>query len=154
MGVTIQQGSANIPEVDDGLQLSIFRGMRIESHPEWKTESNNYGKPDNGDRVRFDFELVDPETGAILFGEDGDPITISPLTSVAFGERSKAYGYLKGLLTKAEIAFIDAKEPLDSDSIVDRPCNLNISHNEKGWPQVENVLPASKVQLALIAKAE
>lgn len=154
MGVTIQQGTSEIPEVADGLALSRFDGMAIEKHPDWATESDKFGKPDSGDRIRFEWTLLDEETGAVLYGEDGDPVVVNQLTRVFFGAQSRTYALLKGILTKAELALVDAKEPIDSDALIGRINNLNISHNEKGWPQIDAVIPATPKQIKLVAAAE
>lgn len=151
MGVIIQQAAANIPEVADGLTLARFDGMAIEAHPDWATPSDRFGKPDDGNRIRFNFTILDDD-GAVVY-EDGEPVEVNVLTRVFFGPKSTTYALLKGILTPAELALVDAQQPVDSDSLVGRIVNIVISHNEKGYPGVDSVVPATAKQIKAVAAA-
>jgi hypothetical protein len=155
MGVTIKKTvGAGAPEIEDGLGLFRFDGIQLVNHKDWATESDNFGKPDNGDRLHFNVTALDGETGAVLWKNDGDPLEIETLTRVAFGEKSNAYALLKGILTKAELALLDDPEgSLDSDALMGRPVQGIVAHGKSGWPYIDSFMPATKAQIALVAKA-
>lgn len=138
MGVTFQQKpGAGAPDVADGLQKGVFVGISEESHPDW-AGTDKFGKEDTGDRWRFAFNLVD-EDGDILY-EEGDPIEVDALTRTTVGKKSAAYAILKGIMTAAELAIVDAQEPFDGTTLEGRKVMVVIEHNDKGWPKVVQVV--------------
>jgi hypothetical protein len=157
MGVIIQKTiGSGAPEVEDGLTLLRFDGIKQINHPDWaeSAEQNKYHKEDTGDRLHFMTTVLDEETGAVRYKDDGDPLELETLTTVSFGEKSTAYGLLKGIFTKAELAlFEDPEQTLDSDTLIGRPLQGIVAHNSKNWPFVESFMPATKAQAAIVAKA-
>ena len=120
--------SADAPEIDDGRYPAIFRGVA-----EKTLEKSQYG---NGDVWIWAFEVND----------GGDLLDLEAMTSRSLNTTSKttpkAVRYLKGLLTKAEWAAFLEGQGFDAKSLMDRKCEVDVEHNDNGWPQIANVLPA------------
>jgi hypothetical protein len=138
------------PEVDDGLALLRFDDLVLTDHPDW-AGTDNYGKPDSGQRFHFVFTLLVPTTREVVYKEDGDPIELEALTRTATGERSNFAALMSGLLTPQEFAAWQVatdEAPFDASAAQGRIVNAKVAHNKKGWPFVEEVigiaLPAAK----------
>lgn len=139
MGFTFQQtAGGDAPEVKDGVYRASFDSMDKEEHPDW-AGTDKFGHPDNGDRIRFAFTLKDKD-GSILYDE-GDPIVVDALTRVSFGPKSNAYAILKGILTPAELAVVDAKQPFEITPVLGRDVLVQVGHSTKDWPTIVAVLP-------------
>jgi len=128
---------ADAPEIEDGIYPATFEGVVQESHPDWAGK-NKFGGEDDGERLRWDFTCYD----------EGDPVPVNILSNLNFNVKSKtvplAVRLLKALLTKGEWdAFLTGASP-DSDSLKERRCQVQIEHNENGWPKIIAVLPAGK----------
>lgn len=142
------------PEVEDGVYDMRFDGVESEAHPEW-AGPNKWGKHDDGNRFRWNFTLLDGE-GAVLYDE-GEPITLNKLTNTSLNVVSKttpvAVKVLKALLTPAEFAAFEQGTAPDSDKLIGRIVQGVVSTNDKGWPNIDDVMPASKATKARAAAA-
>jgi len=129
--------SADIPEIEDGVYPADFDGCAQESHPDWAGK-NKFGGMDDGERIRWDFTLFD----------QGDPVPVNVLYNLNFNTASKTVPgnikILKALQSKAEYAAFEAGGDLDADTLQGRRCQVQIEHNDKGWPKIVAVLPAAK----------
>lgn len=145
MALTIQKNlGADAPKVDDGLVLLRFDNIREKTIDAFKTESDNFGNPDDGSRYIFDFTLLD-EDGKVTY-QDDDAVVLEGMTKTATGEKSNFYAkFLKGLLTKTELALFDTGEPFDAEAVKGRIVNGIAEHSEKsGWPRIASVVGISK----------
>lgn len=139
MGITFTATTkgADAPEIEDGIYPADFDGAVQESHPDWAGK-NKFGGDDDGERIRWDFTLFD----------QGDPVPVNILSNLNFNVKSKtvplAVRILKGLLTKAEYVAFEAGSSPDADSLQGRRCQVQIEHNENGWPKIIAVLPVGK----------
>ena len=150
----INTPSATAPSnLEAGLVPARFDGFSQESHPEWAGDGK-FGY-DDGERLRWDFTLVDANGEPItkqVAGEDvyeeGDPVelTVNALNGTNLNtksDKSKNALWLKALSPEA-FAAVDAGKGFASDKLVGLPCMLLIEIKENGWPKVTNVLPAMK----------
>lgn len=147
-----QFNAGDVPDVEDGMTDALFLGVRLVEHPDWAVESDRFGKPDDGKRLHFSFVLVDEE-GAEIYPEEGEkPVELELKTRTASGERSNTYAAMKGILTAPELAAWQAGAAPKAEALDRRPVQLVISHNEKGYPNIDQVLPGRKALIALLAK--
>lgn len=139
-----QVAGAGAPDIEPDIYDATFDGIVAEAHPDW-AGVNSFGKPDSGDRWRFNFTLLD-EDGAVMYdpNSEGDPIEVNVLTNQTMGEKSNAYKIMRGICTPAEMALIDAKQPFNAATLYGRKVQLQIEKNENGWPKITNVLPARR----------
>lgn len=143
MGINIPAPSAGAgaPNVDAGLKPAIFKDLTLNEHPDWATESDKFGKPDNGQRYHFIFAILDKPGGKPLY-EDGDPVILDIKTRTATGPRSGFRAVLEGILTAAELAAWEVGGAIDAEAIQDREVTLNVTRKTPdAWPQIEDVLP-------------
>ena len=149
----IKNTGGNPPEVEAGLALVRFDDIKARFVEQFVTESDNYGKPDDGNRLDFQFTLLD-ENRAVVFDErdDGEivPIELRQAKACkpgATGSNSNFYEYLGGLLTVQEMAqweVATAEAPFDASATKGRILNVKIGHNKKGWPQVDSIIGIAK----------
>lgn len=140
------------PEVDEGLTLLRFDDLVLKEHPDWATESDKFGKSDDGQRYHFVFTVLD-ESRQVVYGDDGDEINVEAVTRTATGAKSNFAAHMKGLLTPSEFALWSANQPFDGSVLPGRVVMGNIENNKSGWPQVAAVLPAPKAKKASSAVA-
>jgi hypothetical protein len=140
--------SADAPNIPDDIYPGEFTGLTVEHFPEWVTDkSAKYGKPDDGNRLRFDFGLLD-EKGKPYFldPEDDAPVSLNALTSTSMNVKSqtvpKAVRFLKAIMTKAEFAAFEGGEDIEETALYGRKVQLEVEKNEKGWPTIVNVIAA------------
>ena len=121
--------SADAPEIEDGRYAAIFKGVS-----EKVLTNSQYG---NGEVWIWAFEVND----------GGDLIDLEGLTSRSLNITSKttpkAVKYLKGLLTKVEWAAFLEGEGFDAKALMDRKCQVDIEHNDNGWPQIVGIAAAA-----------
>jgi hypothetical protein len=151
MGLNIPSPTmgTNAPEVPDGLAVVRFADIRERFVESFVTDKDNYGKPDDGWRIDFVFNLLD-EDGEIAYTEGGDPVEIKQSKACRrgnYGTRSNFREILGGILTAKEIAAWENSsedDPFDGESIVGRLLDVKIAHNKRGWPEVETVVGIRK----------
>ncbi len=135
---------AGAQEIDDGLAIGRFDDLVLREHPDW-AGTDKFGKEDDGSRFHFCFTLVD-EKGAVLYDEAGDPLEVEATTRTATGEKSNFAKHMRGLMKPTEFAaWQAASDEFDGSFLAGRFVNLQISHNSKGWPQVETVIGVAKI---------
>ncbi len=155
---------AGAPEVEDGLAIVRFDDIFERKVDQFITESDRYGKTDDGFRLELQFTLVDKDF-AVLYQEEGDPIVLRNAKAIkhagnggyATGEKSNFYGYFSAMLTAPELAAWEAatpEDPWDGSAVQGRYFNVKISHSKGGWPQVEDVIGPAKRTAAKKTKAE
>lgn len=153
-----QAGAGSIPEIDDGLYVGRFNDIEVRVVEAFKTEKDRFGHPDDGTRYDFPTTILDKDLNPVLLVDvqEGaeDPTeefvisrTAKSVKMISGGDRSNSYMYLKGILTPAEMALFQASgkgnEAADeawakaAEKVNGRLVNVQISHNEKGWPQIE-----------------
>lgn len=145
--------TSSAPQVEDGTYPATFKGADSEAHPDWATPKDRYGKPDTGDRIRWDFTVYD----------EGEPVDLNRRTRVGvFNPNSKTVpagiAMLKALLTKSEFAtFTQDLNAAGDDAEVlltvinaaltaatGRDCQVVIENNDKEWPQIVSVIAKAK----------
>lgn len=143
------KAGAGAPDVEDGLALARLDKIEERLVEEWVTDSDKYGNPNDGWVIDLSFTLVDMDREVIY--QDGDPITLRQAKvckrASGMGKKSNLYAYVRGMMTPQEFALIEAatpEEPVDSSFIFGRVYNVQISHNDNGWPQVEAVIGPAK----------
>jgi len=140
------------PSVEDGLAVARFDDILARHVPDFVTEKDNYGKPDDGNRIDFQFTLmVQEDKGyAVAYTEGGDPIELRQGKACkpgATGEKSNFRMYLAGILTPQELAAWEASTedaPFDGSAIKGRLVHVKIAHNKRDWPEVEQVISPVK----------
>ena len=145
---TATSKAADAPDVEPGLYDARFDGVSVKY-----VEGGQYG---DGDRFEWAFTLLDDE-GAVLY-DDGDPITVTGLTSLSTNTKSKtqpkAVRYLKALMTPDEFAAFEAGKGVAADAIIDRNVQVEVTIRDSGWPTIANVLPPRKKRVARTSEAE
>ena len=151
---TSSAGSA--PQIEDGLYVARFDDIEFRKHPDWAVAKDTFGKPDTGDRFHFIFTMLDDERNPVLLAavkEDAEDPTeefqLEALTrNMSSHEKANAYALLKGILTPAEFAAWLAstpENPADLSGVAGRAVSVQVTHSQKGWPQIEQTLgPAPK----------
>ena len=149
----VKNSGGNPPEVEAGLALVRFDDIKQRLVEQFITESDNYGKPDDGQRLDILFTLLD-EDRAVVFDERDDgsivPVELRQAKACkpgATGQNSNFYEYLSGLLTVEEMALWEvatADKPFDGSAMQGRIYNVKIGHNKKGWPQVDTIIGIAK----------
>ena len=165
-GATNSQGEA--PEVEDGLYVAKFVGVESRHVPSFVTDKDKFGHPDDGNRIDFNFALLDEDGNPVLKGDGDDPDDILILRQaksikvLSSGEKSNSYAMLKGILTPAELALFietgkgdeaaDAAWAAAAEKVDGRIVNVQVTHSSTGWPQIEAALGPVKTK-AKAAKA-
>lgn len=161
-GATNSQGEA--PEVEDGLYVAEFVGVEQRHVPSFVTDKDKFGHPDDGNRIDFNFALLDAEGNRVLKDEEdpdsGDLILrqAKSIKMLSSGEKSNSYAMLKGILTAAELALFietgkgdeaaDAAWAEAASKVDGRKVNVQVTHSSTGWPQVEAALGPVKAKAA------
>jgi len=139
----------DIPEIEDGLYKARFDDINMRVVESFITEKDKFGKPDDGTRFDFLATILDDEgEPALKNAEDPDSGEMQlrqakSVKSFSSDDRANSYFYLKGILTPSEFAAwlaSTAENPVDLSGVAGRVVNVQVSHNEKGWPQIEAFL--------------
>ena len=141
-------GSA--PKVEDGLTLLRFDDLQLKDHPDW-AGTDKFAHADDGKRFHFMFTKLD-EDRAVEYDNNNDPIEIDILTRTATGEKSNFFGVMSHILTPAELVIFQSGEDTDWSYLTGRVVHGNITHNEKGWPQIEAIVGIAKEKKTAVAK--
>lgn len=144
MGLALPKANtgAGAPPVEDGLCLLRFDDLVLKEHEDWATDSDKFGKPDDGQRYHFQFTLLDEDRSVVY--HEGDPIELEALTRTATGSKSNFAAILEGILTPQEFALWQADQPFDDSTLRGRIVNGKVAHNKSGWPFVESVIGIAK----------
>ena len=165
-----QAGTGAIPEIEDGIHTGRFDDIKVRVVEAFITEKDKFGHPDDGTRYDFATTVFNDEGTEpvmlvdVLEGAD-DPTeefvlsrTAKSVKSISGGEKSNSYAYLKGILTAAEMALFQASGKGDEDAdaawaaaaekVNGRMVKFLVSHNDKGYPQIEAFLGPHKVKAA------
>ena len=144
------------PNIEDGLYVVRFDDIEYRQHPDWATEKDKFGHPDDGGRFHFIATVLDDERQPVMLAavkeEVDDPteeFTLEAMTrNMSSHEKANSYALLKGLLTPVEFQLwlaSTADAPADLSAVGGREVNAQVTHNTKGWPQIEAFLgPAKK----------
>ena len=143
--------AGNAPEIEDGLYVARFNDIYHKVHEDWAQARDKFGKVDDGGRFHFNATILDEERKPVLLeGAEGpdDTLDLEALTrNMSSHEKASSYAYLKGILTPTEFAMWLAstpENPADLSNVAGREVNVQVSHNSKGWPQIEAFLGPSK----------
>lgn len=142
---TTSAGSA--PEIEDGLYVARFNDIYHKVHEDWAVAKDKFGKADDGGRFHFNFTILDEDGEPVVPDDAEDPdqtLDLEAMTrNMSSHEKSNSYALLKGILTAAEFAaWIEStpENPADLSAVANRKVNVQVSHNSKGWPQIEATL--------------
>lgn len=146
---TSSAGSA--PEIEDGLYVAKFEDIYHKVHEDWAQEKDKFGKADDGGRFHFVFTILDEDRNPVVPEDASEPDAVLQLEALTRNmsshEKATSYALLKGILTAAEFAAWLAstpENPADLSKVAGREVNVQVSHNTKGWPQIEATLGAAK----------
>lgn len=148
-----QSGAGSAPEIEDGLYVARFNDIVQRVVEQFKTEKDKFGKPDDGVRFDFLFTILDEDRNPVLLPDaEGPDDTLDlrqakSIRAISSGEKSNSYAMLKGILTPAELAMWVAsteENPVDLSHVMGREVNVQVSHSNSGWPQVEATLGPAK----------
>lgn len=155
MNIPAPTASGSIPEIEDGLYKARFNDITHRIVEQFITASDKFGHPDDGGRYDFVATLLDDKGDPRLRDDAEDPdqtLDLRQAKSVkvfSSDDRSNSYAYLKGILTATEFAAWLAstpESPVDLSATAGRVVNVQVSHNAKGWPQIEAFLGPVKVK--------
>lgn len=155
-------GSA--PQIEDGLYVARFNDIYHQVHEDWAQAKDKFGKADDGGRFHFDFTMLDDERKPVLLvdvKEDAEDPTeefnLQALTrNMSSHEKANSHAIMKGILTPAEFAAWLAsteENPADLSAVADREVNVQVAHNDKGWPFIAATLGPAKALKAKGLKA-
>jgi hypothetical protein len=156
-----QAKAGEIPEIEDGIYVGQFKDISVRVVEEFKTDKDRFGKPDDGTRYDFPTIILDEDRQPVLLGEGDDPDavlvierTAKTVKAISGGEKSNSYLYLKGILTPAEMAMFQASGRGDEQAdamweaaaakVNGRHVMVQVTHNDKGYPQIEAFLGPAK----------
>jgi hypothetical protein len=129
--------SANAPQIEADIYDARFDGVKTKVLEQSQYDPNVF---------EWGFTLLDRK-GAVLY-DDGEPITVSGLTSQSVNVKSKttprAVTWLKALMTAQEFALFVVGENVAASALEGRKVQLVIEIADSGWPKVKDVLPARK----------
>lgn len=148
------------PEIEDGLYVARFEDVAVRVVEQFITEKDQFGKPDDGTRFDLLATILDEDRAPVVKSNAEDPddfLTLRQAKSIkkfSSDDRSNAYMYLKGILTGVEMSLwaasgkgdeaADAAWAAAGAKVNGREVNVQVSHNAKGWPQIEAFLGAAK----------
>ena len=139
------------PEIEDGLYVARFNDIYHKVHEDWAQERDKFGKVDDGGRFHFNVTILDDERKPVILPEaegPDDTMDLEALTrNMSSHEKADAQKHLRGILTAGEFAAWLAstvENPADLSAAANREVNVQVSHNTKGWPQIEAFLGPAK----------
>jgi hypothetical protein len=143
---------SSAPQIEAGLYIARFNDIYYKVHEDWAQEKDKFGHADDGGRFHFSFTILDDNRDPVIREDAEDPdqtLDLEAMTrNMSSHEKANSHALLKGILTAAEFAAWLAsttEEPADLSSVANRAVNVQVSHNTKGWPQIEATLgPAKK----------
>jgi hypothetical protein len=153
MNIPAPAASGSAPEIEDGIYVARFNDIDYRVVEQFKTDKDKFGKVDDGGRFDFGATILDEERKPVMLPEAESPddtLDLRQAKSVkvfSSDERSNSYFYLKGLLTPAEFQLwlaSTAENPVDLSKVQGREVMVQVTHNDKGWPQIEAFLGPAK----------
>ena len=152
MNIPAPTGSeSSAPTIADGLYVARFNDIYHKVHEDWAQAKDKFGKVDDGGRFHFNFTILDEDREPVVPDNAEDPddtLDLEVLTrNMSSHEKANSYAVLKGILTPAEFAAwlaSTAEAPADLSAVANREVNVQVSHNTKGWPQIEATLGPAK----------
>jgi hypothetical protein len=148
--------NADAPNIEGGMYDALFLGIDTKTIKGGKFTKN---KEDGDPKLEWAFALLDdegnrlqdtdPETDEVRY-RDGDPVEVEAtgLTSTSMNTKSetqpRGVRYLKAISTPAEFAAFEAGEGIPGADLILRPCQVEVAINDRGYPNVVNVLPPRK----------
>ncbi len=143
------------PTIEDALYVARFNDIYAKVHEDWATDKDKFGKVDDGTRFHFNVTILNEDREPVLLmdvkDEVEDPtetLDLEALTrNMSSHEKSSAFGFLKGILTPVEFQLWLAstpENPADLSAVGGREVNVQVTHNAKGWPQIEAFLGPAK----------
>lgn len=143
--------AGSVPEIEDGLYVARFNDIYHKVHEDWAQEKDKFGHPDDGGRFHFNATILDDERQPVIPPDAEDPtetLDLEALTrNMSSHEKASSHQYLKGILTPVEFQLWLAstpESPADLSKVGGREVNIQVSHNGKGWPQIEAFLGPAK----------
>lgn len=155
MNIPAPAASASIPTIEDGLYVVRFDDIVYRVVEQFKTDKDKYGKADDGGRYDILVTVLDEDRNPVVPDTAEDPsdtLTLRQAKSIrtfSSDDRANSYFYMKGILTPAEFQLWLAstpENPADLSGVAGRHLNAQVSHNEKGWPQVETFVGPAKAK--------
>jgi hypothetical protein len=135
-------GEGKIVEIEDGFYPALFRGIEPREHPNWAVEKDQFGNPDDGNRMHFLFRILDEDWQPAIPANADEPdetIDLDAMTrNLSSDSRSNAYELLKGILTPPQFAQWEAGDEIDSPD--DPVVMVRVEHNKKNYPFVAATL--------------
>lgn len=153
MNIPAPAASGTAPEIEDGIYVARFNDIDYRVVEQFKTDKDKFGKVDDGGRFDFGATILDEDRKPVMLPEAESPddtLDLRQAKSVkvfSSDERSNSYFYLKGLLTPAEFQLwlaSTAENPVDLSKVAGREVMVQVTHNDKGWPQIEAFLGPAK----------
>lgn len=119
MGVTWTATAPKTPEFSEGWHPANFLGISPFEKGQWPSISWNF-------RVYL----------------DGDPTPMNGLTSTSTSVKSNGHKMLTGILGRQP----EVDENIDIESLIEKPVEVFVEDNGKGWPQVTKVRVPAKAK--------
>lgn len=143
--------ASSAPDIEDGLYIASFNDIYYKVHADWAQDRDKFGKADDGGRFHFNFTILDEDRKPVLLEGAEDPtetLDLEALTrNMSSHEKATSYALLKGILTPVEFQLwlaSTADSPADLSAVGGRHVNVQVSHNLKGWPQIEATVGPAK----------
>jgi hypothetical protein len=163
MNIPAPSGSqGTIPAIEDGLYVVQFNDIEVRIVDQFKAEKNAFGKTDDGTCYDFMATVLDEDRQPVLKEDAESPDDTLDLKQAkrvpvfSSHEKSNSYFYLKGILTATEMRLFEAAGKGDEEAdeawaaaaqkVNGRHLNAQVTHNEKGWPQIEAFLGPAKAK--------
>lgn len=145
--------ASTAPEIEDGLYVARFNDIYHKVHEDWAQAKDKFGKPDDGGRFHFNVTILDEDRNPVVpetAESPDDTLDLEAMTrNMSSHEKAKSHMFLKGVLTPVEFQMwlaSTAEEPADLSAVEGRAVNVQVSHNDGGWPQIEAFLGPAKVK--------
>jgi len=160
-----QAGTGNPPQIEDGVYPVRFEDIETRVVEAFKTDKDKFGHPDDGTRYDFVCTILDDDRDPVLLADVQEGIedpdeefvikrTAKSVKTFSGGEKSNSYYYLKGILSSVEMSLFQASGKGDeqadamwaaaAEKLAGRILMMQVSHNDKGWPQIEAFVGPAK----------
>jgi len=156
MNIPAPTAAGGIPQIEDGLYVVRFNDIYLKVHEDWATPKDKFGKVDDGSRFHFNATVLDADRNPVMLADVKDEVddptiefTLEAMTrNMSSHEKANSHILLKGILTPGEFNLWLAstpENPADLSAVEGREVNAQVTHNSKGYPQIEAFLgPAKK----------
>jgi hypothetical protein len=157
---TANQGSGDIPEIEDGFYVFRFEDIEQREHPDWATDKDAFGKPDDGTRFHFVATVLDEDLNPVLNGAGEDPddtMKLELVTRTSTGAEKSNFSLkgMKGICTPVEYQKWSINDPsFDGSKLAKRLVRGRVEHSKKGWPLIaEFLMPYETKKVKPVAAA-